>query len=481
MALKSNLDIFFNPGSVAIVGATERPGSWGSFIMQSLISWNFRGKIYPVNRRAKTVFDVPAYRDIREIPGAVDLAVLTIPEEYVKETLVACAQKAVKGVVIITSGFSETSNEGREKEMALVEIARKHGLRILGPNVSGVFDLHNNFVAAGARSRELRCSDLAAVSQGGFAFQDLLASGANRGMGVGKFAHTGNESDLTVTDFLEYYAQDERIKGILLYIESIRDGRRFMEVARRATDKKPVVVYKAGRTAGSARAARSHTAALIGDWKVYRGFFNQLGIIVCPRMEILLPLSHALTERPPLQGDRVGVITMGGSWGVVLTDTLEEAGLHVPELSHELQGSLHQMGMPERASTRNPIDIGAAGPFPPLELVLTMGKELLLSGEIDALVLHGIGRPGMNEGRDEPGNDFFLEFETDLMQGFVELERETSRPVLIGNHYSPWESRAVREMNKRGIMIYNRIDDIAAILALMHKYWLQKTRCTGCG
>lgn len=474
MEPETDLDIFFGPESVAIIGATERPGSWGSIIMESLLSRHFQGRICPVNLNAKAIHGVPAYRDIREIPGAVDLAILTIPQESVEQTIAACGEKEVKGVVIVTSGFGETSDEGMDRERAIVNIARGHGVRILGPNVSGVFNLHKNFVASGARSRQLKGTSLAAASQGGFAFQDLLAAGANRGMGVGKFVHTGNESDLTVTEFLEYYSKDKDVKAVLLYIESIRDGRRFIEVARRTTERKPVIVYKAGRTGSSSRAAHSHTAALTGNWKVYQGLFNQVGIILSPTMELLLPLGHALVERPPLLGKRIGIVTMGGSWGVVLSDSLEEAGLTVPELSPRLQERLHYMGMPARASTRNPIDIGAAGPFPPFEMVLSVGREVLTSGEIDGLVLHGIGRPGKVVDLVESGRDPFLDFEIRFMHAFVELEKEISRPVLIGNHHSPWESQAVHEMNKRGTIIYNRVDDIAAILARMHKYWERK-------
>lgn len=474
METETNLDIFFRPESVAIIGATERPGSWGSSITQSLLSRSFGGKIYPVNIKAKTVYNIPAYRDVLQIPGDVDLAVLAIPQEYVDEAIKKCGQKGVKGIIIVTSGFSETSDQGRAREKVLVNIAREYGIRLLGPNVSGAFNLHDNFIASGPRSRNLIATGIAAASQGGFAFQDLLASGANRGMGVGKFVHTGNECDLTVTDFLEYYSQDDDVKAILLYIESIRDGRRFIEVARKTAERKPLVVYKAGKTGSSARAAHSHTAALTGNWKIYQGLFNQLGIIVSPTMELLLPLGHELVERPIMRGNRIGIITMGGSWGVVLSDSLEEAGLSVPELSRELQKRLHNMGMPQRASTRNPIDIGAAGHFPSNDLVISLGKEVLSSGETDALVLHGIGLPGRAESDEIYRINPFLDSEKQLIQGFCELERETARPILIGNHHSPWESQAVHDMNNRGIRIYNRINDIAALLFSMYRYWARK-------
>jgi acyl-CoA synthetase (NDP forming) len=396
-----DLNIFFNPNSVAVIGATDRPGSWGSIIMESLGSNRYAGQIYAVNRQAKVIYGIQTIKDVREISGPVDLAVFTIPEQSVEETIRACGQRQVKGIVIITAGFSETSDAGREREKELVNLAHSFGIRLLGPNVSGVYNLHVGFVAAGSRVRSSIPSPLAAISQGGFAFHDIIASGVHRRMGVGKFVHTGNECDVTVTDFLEYFCDDPEVEGIVTYLETIRDGRRFLEVAGRAAREKPVVVYKAGRTTGGARAALSHTGALAGKNEIYNGLLHQLGIIVSPTMELLLPISHALLERPLMAGNRIAIFTMGGSWGVILSDTLEEAGLSVPELSDNLQKHLRSFGTPERASVKNPIDVGAiAGPIPPAETVLAFGREILLSGEVDALIFHGIGGPVMLEHAD---------------------------------------------------------------------------------
>ncbi|MCJ7596253.1 MAG: CoA-binding protein, partial [Desulfobacterales bacterium] len=434
MEESGDLNVFLNPGSVAIIGANERPGSWGSVILQRLLSRNYAGKVYAVNLQAKSVYGIPAFKDVREIPGPVDLVILAIPEQSVEETISACGLKKVKGITIITAGFGEISDYGIDREKALARLARSFGTRLLGPNVSGTFDLHADFLAAGSRTEGIRATPLAGISQGGFAFNDLLASGLHRGMGVGKFIHTGNECDLTVTDFLEHFGDDPEVKAVLLYIETIRDGRRFIKVARQVTRKKPVVVYKAGRTPGSARAARSHTAALSGTKEIYEGLFDQVGIIVSPTMELLLPLGHALIERPPMRGNRVAVITMGGSWGVVLSDFLEETGLLVPELSMNLQGRLKSMGMPDRASSKNPVDIGAMGRYPDVDRVLSLGREILSSGEVDALILHGIGRPGMFKEKEGTNEALVLEVEKRMITVFNDLEKESGFPVLIGSH-----------------------------------------------
>ena len=476
MAVKSDLLVFLNPKSVAVIGATERPGSWGSFIMQGLLSRRYPGKIYPINQHAAQIYGIPAFRDVVEVDQPIDLAILTIPEHSVEKAVAACGQKHVKGLTIITAGFGETSQSGKDREKALARLARSFGIRLLGPNVSGTFNLDAGFNASSIPTEHLLSKPLAAICQGGYAFSDLLASGFSRGMGVGKFIHTGNECDLTVTDFLEHFGQDPDVKAIVMYIEAIRDGRRFSQVARDVSKTKPVVVYKAGRALGAARAAHSHTGALAGTKEIYQGLFCQAGIIISPSMEILLPLAHALIERPPVRGRRVAIVTMGGSWGVALSDSLEEQGLIVPELSSNLQHSLRSLGMPSRASTRNPVDIGASGLFFEADILIALGRVILSSGEVDALILHGMGRAGML-GKDAPTRlKLFLDIDKRVIQGFNDLERETGLPVLIGSIFTPWESQVVYDLNERGIRIYNRLDETAKLLSLMYEYWKTKQK-----
>ena len=474
MQANSNVDAFLNPESVAVVGATERPGAWGAFIMEGLLSVKYPGRIYPVNRHADQVFGIPAYTDVRDIKGPVDLAVIAIPEEFVEEAITACGQKKVKGITIITAGFGETSEQGRERQEALARLALSYGTRLLGPNVSGTFNLQAGFNASATPGDNLVPTPIAAACQGGYAFYDMLSSGWARGLGVGKFIHTGNECDLTVTDFLEHFGQDPEVKAIIMYIEAVRDGRRFIEVARSVTKTKPVVAYKAGRTPGSARAAHSHTGALSGKQEIYQGLFRQAGIITSPSMELLLPLAHSLIERPPIRGPRVGIITVGGSWGVALSDALEEAGLLVPEFSPKLQEALRSVGMPARASIKNPVDFGASGLFISVDVPLALGREVLSSGEVDALIVHGVGRPGMHTEDTPIELKLFLDIEKQQAQGLSALERETGLPVLIGSHHSPWESQVVYDLNEQGIRIYNGLYEIAQLISLIYGYWKKR-------
>jgi acetyltransferase len=472
MRMEKELNVFLQPESVAVIGATERLGAWGSLITNALLSLEYSGKVYPVNRRVQSVYGIRAFPNIRDIPYPVDLAVIAIPEHSIEECIRDCGAKGVRGITIITAGFGEAVEGGRDREEALAETARSYGMRILGPNVSGTFNLHSNFNASGSSAEHLFPTKLAAVCQGGYAFYDLLSSGYARRMGVGKFIHTGNECDLQVTDFLEHFRTDPEVSGIVMYLETVRNGKRFMEVARRVAKEKPIVIHKAGKTIGGVRAAHSHTGAIASQGGIYEGAFHQANLVLSPTMELLLPLAHSLLESPSMRGNCVAIITMGGSWGVPLTDCLEDSGLRVPELSLTIQKKLRGLGMPIRASTRNPVDIGAAGigSFSP-EALSEIGRTILCSGEIDALILHGLGRPGIHKDDSSSQWKFFTDFEKEMIKKVSDLQKEIDRPVMVGSLFSPWESQAVHDLNIEGLRIYNRLDEIAQILSLKYEYW----------
>ena len=441
-------------------------------MMGSLLSFHYPGPVYPVNRHAPTVYGLRAYPDIGSIPDPVELAVLTIPEGAVEQTVQDCGAKGVKGITIITAGFGEAVEGGRAREESIARLARAHGMRVIGPNVSGTFNLHTRFNASPSFPGQVLATPLAAVSQGGYAFYDLLASGCGRRMGVGKFIHTGNECDLQVTDFLEHFRKDPQVQGIVMYLETLRDPRRFLEVARRTAREKPVIIHKAGHTSGGTRAAQSHTGAIAGLKELYRGALEQVNVILSPSMELLLPLGHAFIERPFMKGKRVAIVTMGGSWGVALADRLEEEGLVLPELSRATQERLRSLGMPPRASTRNPVDIGAAGVGSlSVETLVEIGRVVLSSGEADALILHGLGRAGFVRDETPGGIRIYIELEKQAMRGYNGLQQEFGKPVVLGCHHSPFESQAVSDLQSEGVRIHHRLDEIAQILFRMYEYW----------
>jgi len=472
---KNVLDIFLEPRSVAVIGATERQGAWGSIIMKGLLAAKYSGRLYPINKRSKSVYDIKTYSDIRHVPDPIDLAVIAIPEHSIEEIITSCGEKGVKGITIITAGFGEIAGNTRDREIALAELANSYKMRLLGPNVSGTFNLHAGFNASGSSFKHLFPTRLAGICQGGFALYDLFSYGFARKMGVGRFVQTGNECDLNAADFLEHFGDDPEIDGIIMYLETVRAGKRFIDVAKDVSRKKPIIVHKAGKTKSGIRAAKSHTGAIASRSEIYDGLFHQSNVIVSPTMELLLPVAHAAIERPPMRGRRVAIITMGGSWGVPLTDCLGNLNLEVPELAAVTQKKLQDLGMPERASAKNPVDIGAAGVgLISSKMLSEMVRIILVSGDVDALILHGLGRPGMYEKDASEQWEFLTELEKEMITNVCNLEKEIKAPVMIGTIFSPWESQTVHDLNAKGLRIYNSLDEIAQILSLMYKYWKNK-------
>jgi acyl-CoA synthetase (NDP forming) len=226
------------------------------------------------------------------------------------------------------------------------------------------------------------------------------------------------------------------------------------------------------REAAIAKLARSHTGAMAGSKEVYRAALQQANVILSPSMELLLPLGHALIERPPMKGKRVAIVTMGGSWGVALSDSLEEEGLIVPELSSSVQANLRYLGMPPRASASNPVDIGAAGAMAlSAEKLIDIGRVIVASGEVDALILHGLGRAGVVRNEASVGWKIWLALEKQVMRGYDRLQQEFRKPVILGSHHSMLENQAISDLQGEGIRVLNRLDEIAQVLFRMYEYW----------
>jgi len=467
---RKQMEVFLKPESIAVVGATDRVGSWGAIIMESLLCWKFPGKLFPVNPKAATVSGMKAYPNIQAIPGKVDLAILAVPAEVIPQTIQSCAEKGIQGITIIAAGFGEAVEGGRKRELELARLAREKGMRLLGPNVSGTFNLHEGVNASPARFDFLVPTPITGICQGSYAIYDLLVDSSFRKMGLGQFVHTGNECDLEVTDFLEYFGEDPRTEVIVMYLETLRNVPRFRRVAAQVARKKPVIVQKVGNTPGGSRAARSHTGALAGDHALFQALFDQLNLVSSPAMERLIPLGHAFLSLPPMEGNRVAIITMGGSWGVALTDQLEQRGLQVPELGRSLQRKLREMGMPVRASTRNPIDIGADISIAfSVDTVVAMAREILASDEVDAMILHGFGRMAVTHDPDET-TELIGQVEKSVMKGFAELAESSEKTILIGSAILPSQSQALRDLTRAGVLIFHHLDEIADVLSLKHRH-----------
>ncbi|MBN1978093.1 MAG: acetate--CoA ligase family protein [Anaerolineae bacterium] len=349
------LDAFFKPQSVAVVGASRDPEKLGYAVVSNLKEAGFHGSIYPINPKADEILDFKAYPSVLDVPGSIDLAVIVIPYRFVPDVLRECGQKGVQAVVVITAGFREAGREGLEREMELVQIAKQHAFRLIGPNCLGVIDTATPLNASFAPGTP-PAGPIAFMSQSGALGTAVLDIAMAGRIGFSKFVSLGNKADVSEIDLLEALADDPESKVILIYVEGVPDGQRFIEVARQVTRKKPVVAIKSGVTASGSRAVSSHTGSLAGSEAAYKAAFRQAGVIRAASMEALFDYALVFAYQPLLQGDRIGIVTNAGGPGILATDALEHAKLEIPRLKGETVEALEEY-LPGAASAANPVDV----------------------------------------------------------------------------------------------------------------------------
>ncbi len=358
--VSNSLDGVFRPRSVAVIGASRRPGAIGHQVVQNVLTSGFNGPLYPVNAHADVVLSMPTWPSVGKIPGPVDLAVICVPAEHVLDVSKQCAKKGVKGLVVITSGFKEIGGDGARREAALVALAREHGMRIIGPNCMGVINTEPGVsLNASFAATRVPAGKVAMVSQSGALGESILADAAAAGLGVSMFASVGNRADVTAADLIEYWEHDDHVQVILLYVESLGDPAKFVQVARRVSRKKPILAVKSGRSAAGAAAAGSHTGSVAGADVAADTLFQQCGVLRVESFRQMFALAATLLHQPLPSGDRIGLVTNAGGPAILATDALDGAGLKIAELSKRTMAALAKVVPPE-ASTRNPVDLIAS-------------------------------------------------------------------------------------------------------------------------
>ncbi|MBF0234892.1 MAG: acetate--CoA ligase family protein, partial [Desulfamplus sp.] len=438
---KRQLASLFYPKTVAFVGASATLGKWGHMLLTNALSGDFKGKIYLVNPKGGVIAGQKVYPSVNEIEGDLDLAVVTLPAHMVIDLLPHLKAKNAKGMLLITSGFAETGDDGSKLEQQVVAKAAEYGIIILGPNTMGICNPHNDFACSAAHVHPLAGST-ALVCQSGNMGTQLLAFAEQQGIGIRAFAGSGNEAMVTIEDYMELFEIDEKTRSVVLYIESVKDGRRFFESAKRVSEKKPVIVLSGGRTAIGRKAAASHTGALASNAKVTRSAFRQAGIIEVGQPMELLDLSALFSSMPLPRGNRVAIMTLGGGWGVVTADLCAEHNLEVPQLSPEIIETLNPL-LPDYWSHANPVDIvGENDPNIPRVAL----EELLKWDGCDAVIHLGIhGKrifvekmvnsivkvdPAHSKESLESMKEMLMEFESQYVSHVIKLTEKYNKPVL---------------------------------------------------
>src|SRR3989344_3958980 len=355
-----------DPRSVAVIGASADPNKVGYGVLKSLIegcvfkSYNcsaFGGSVYPVNPNQKEILGRPCFAKIQDITEEVDLAVIAVPSAIVKQVMLDCAEKKEKGAVVISAGFAETGPAGKAMQDEIVQIARNSGIRILGPNVLGILRPRISLNASFALSMP-EAGSIAFISQSGALADSIVDWALEARYSFSLLASLGNAADIDVSDFLEFCLEDPETKAITLYLEGIRDGRKFLKVAREVTKIKPVILLKGGRSSRGEKAIASHTGSLAGSFAVYEAAMKQAGVFMAESVEDLFDLARALSEQPRVHGNNVAIVTNGGGVGVLTADYCELHGLNVVDLSFETVSKLDASGKMHPAySPANPLDL----------------------------------------------------------------------------------------------------------------------------
>ena len=361
IASRAALQKFLNPTSVSVIGASRDPDSIGGRLFKNIIDAPFQGKVYPVNPNASVVQSVPAYKSILNCPGPVDLALIVVPAGGVLQVAKQCAQKGVKALTVISSGFAEVGKDGGALQQELVGICREYGMRLIGPNCMGLVNTDPK-VNLNAQFSSLKplAGHIGFLSQSGALGIAVIERANQLGLGLSAFVSVGNKADVSGNDLLEYWESDPNTDLILLYLESFGNPRKFGRIARRVTRKKPILAVKSGRTAAGFRATQSHTGALLAASDVtVEALFHQAGVIRADTLSEMFDVASLLACQPVPKGNRVAIVTNGGGAGIMAADACEGVGLKVPELGPEVQAELRTF-LSREAGVRNPVDMIAS-------------------------------------------------------------------------------------------------------------------------
>jgi len=437
-----HLDLFFNARSVAVVGASGNPAKIGHSIVDSLLHQGYRGAIYPINPKQGQVMGLAAYRAVSEVPGPIDLAVVAIPLSGVPEVIGDCAHKGVHNMVIVSGGGKELGEEGLRLEREIAEAADKNGVRIVGPNCIGVFNGKNRldtFFQTGERMVRPKAGKIAVLTQSGTVGTTLLEYAA--GLGVSKFVSYGNRLDVDEADLLAYLGEDPETEVVACYIEGLNDGRKFLRGAQNVTCRKPLVVYKSGRTPQAAKASISHTGFFGGTYGPWQGAFAQAGVIAVDSLEALFAAVKSLVMQRPARGNRVAMISNGAGPMVQAMDLFDYYGLQLGQLT---EGTLNRMRQdyPPYFVVQNPVDVtgsGSAGDY-------ALGIEALLDdGNIDVVMPWFVFQdPALG---------------MEIVEVLSDLCRRHEKPIVCGSMGGPYTEQMSARIEAEGIPVFHSVSD----------------------
>jgi len=450
------LDAIFNPGSVAVIGASDNPGKLGSHVMKSLIQGRYPGKIYPVNPGKDEILGIKTYPSLFQVPDSVDLSIIVLPAEQVPRIIKECQEKDVKGIVLITAGFKEIEDKrGEVLQKEITELADQSGIKVIGPNTFGIVNLHLPLNASFTPEFSLvEKGGISFVSQSGGMSHLMAFLSLQNKVGFSKIIGLGNRCNVDFAEMVEYLIKDSQTKVIAMYMEGIDHPKRLMEVAKRGNREKPILAYKVGHSSTSDKASQFHTGSLAGKHEIYEGAFKQAGILTVGSSEELLDAAKALTMCPLPNGNKVAVLSGQAGPGMAACDVCEMEGLLIPPFSMETQKRIEEL-LPPLAIRTNPVDMGPA--WYDSEAIKGIVHTVLEDKNIDAIILcimfASANRPAVG-------------ILTDLL-----LERRPDKPILccFSSPAGIWDDE-IKRLEGSGIPNYPAPERAAKVLSNLYRF-----------
>lgn len=447
MPAGQNLHDLFYPRSIAVIGASGTPGKLGWNVFTNLVSHGFKGKLYPINPKAKEVHGLKAYPRISDVPEPVDVAIILVSAGMTPEVVEECCECGIRYIVVESAGFAELGESGKQIELQMKDIADKYKVRLLGPNCSGIINTHCSMVQSIGIVDALSRGNIGLVSQAGVCAAGMLW-GLRHIMDFGIIATIGNKLDINETDMLEAVSKDENVNVICMYLESVKGGRRFIDVARNITLEKPVVILKSGRTEAGKKAVASHTASLAGNDQIFSAAFRQAGVIRARDYEHMFNLARAISKQPFPDREGVFIITYAGSLGVISADAITDNGMRLSELEPELKERLMKL-LPEYVGGLNPVDYTFSQNADIVKQTIEIGVE---SKDVGS---------------------FIVVLQAEILGSYVESLKNIDykgKPIIACVAGKEFALEDVIKMEKAGIPVFSTPEQVADALAVMYRH-----------
>jgi acetyltransferase len=456
------LEHVLNARSVAIVGASKVPTKRGYQTIRTLLDEHYEGTIYPVNPKEKSIMGLKCYTAVAEIPGEVDVALIATPARTIPAVLEDCGKKGVKGAIILATGFGETGTRGKALESEVLEVACRHHIRLIGPNTSGMINLKDNLNLVGLKNSPK--GDIALLTQSGNMALTLITEAKLQSRkGFTYYVGVGNEADIRFHEYLEFFTQDPDTRAILMYVEGMREGRKFLQQAHKTSETKPIILLKSGRSSTGKQSAGSHTGALAGMSEVAKGAFERAGIIVIENSDELFPAAETLSSLPPIKNNRIAILADGGGHATIAADNLTDLGVQIPELEERTQAKLRAI-LPGGASVRNPIDV-AGGTDDNPAVFADCAKIILNDPNVGGLLVVGLfGGYGIRFA------ESLALMEEDAAHRMGKMVKSRKKAIVVHSLYNSEKPHSLDLLRYYGVPVYGSLEVACKCIGVLAQY-----------